>query len=88
METTRPVVPPFYSENTVAQVHALHACQREAGHRRARVLVVASDPRWGGGRRAEGHIAHALADFAMRGILKDIQHEPASQPTLLRDPLG
>lgn len=61
METTRPVVPPFYSENTVAQVHALHSCQREAGHRRARVLVVASDPRWGGGRRAEGHIAHALS---------------------------
>jgi AcrR family transcriptional regulator len=48
---------------------------------------------WYGQRRlqhpeAVDDIAHALADFAMRGILKDIQHEPASQPTLLRDPLG
>jgi glycosyltransferase involved in cell wall biosynthesis len=59
-ESTRPVVPPLHSASTVAQVHALRGCQAEAGHRRARVLIVASDPRWGGGRRAEGHLVHAL----------------------------
>lgn len=57
----RPIIPPCHSETTAAQVGALHAVQQTAGFRRARVLIVASDPRWGGGRRAEGHIAHALA---------------------------
>ncbi len=59
--TTRPLIPPLFSPNTVAQVSVIHACQSAAGFAPARVVLVVSDPRWGGGRRAEGHIAHALA---------------------------
>ncbi len=60
-ETTRMIVPPFFSDLTARQVGIVHAAQRAAGFARARVLLVIADPRWGGGRRAEGHIAHALA---------------------------
>ena len=67
-ETTRMRVPPFFSELTVRQVSVVHAAQRAAGFARARVLLVIADPRWGGGRRAEGHIAHALADSAAAGV--------------------
>ena len=59
-ETTRMIVPPFFSDLTGRQVGIVHAAQRAAGFARARVLLVIADPRWGGGRRAEGHIAHAL----------------------------
>ena len=59
-ETTRPTFPPMVSRNTALQVAVLHACQTAAGFARARLVLVASDPRWGGGRRMEGHIAHAL----------------------------
>ncbi len=59
--TTRPVIAPLYSPVTVAQVAAIRSGQEQAGFARARVVLVISDPRWGGGRRAEGHIAHALA---------------------------
>jgi glycosyltransferase involved in cell wall biosynthesis len=59
-ETTRPTIPPLISVNTVDRVAALWAGQRAAGYARARVLLVCTEPRWGGGRRAEGHIAHAL----------------------------
>jgi glycosyltransferase involved in cell wall biosynthesis len=60
-EASRPVLLPVTSAVTVMQMAALHASQAEAGFRRARVLLVVHKPRWGGGRRMEGHIAHALA---------------------------
>lgn len=59
-ETTRPIIPPLVSRNIVGQVVAMHACQQAAAFAGARLVLVASDPRWGGGRRMEGHIAHAL----------------------------
>ena len=59
-ETTRPVVPPFFSAASVDQVSALHACQEAAGFATARLVIVVTKPRWGGGRRVEGHVAHAL----------------------------
>jgi glycosyltransferase involved in cell wall biosynthesis len=60
-EASRPVLLPVTSAITVRQMAALHASQAEAGFRRARVLLVVHKPRWGGGRRMEGHIAYALA---------------------------
>lgn len=60
-ESSRPVLMPLTSPTPVKQMAALHACQAEAGFRRARVLLVVRKPRWGGGRRMEGQIAHALA---------------------------
>lgn len=61
-ETTRPNILPVSSRVAVEQLSAIHACQEAAGFRRARLLIVINRPRWGGGRRMEGHIAHALAE--------------------------
>ena len=59
--TPTPKIHPFFNEVNAVQVSAIHAAQRAAGFARARVVLVVSDPRWGGSRRAEGHLAHALA---------------------------
>jgi len=59
--TVRPRIPPFRSEADAGQVAALHAAQEAAGFARARVLLVCGVPRWGGGRRVEGHLTRALA---------------------------
>jgi glycosyltransferase involved in cell wall biosynthesis len=58
---TSPNIPPAVAPYVVHQVAAVQDCQRQAGFRRARVLMVINRPRWGGGRRMEGHLAHALA---------------------------
>jgi glycosyltransferase involved in cell wall biosynthesis len=60
-ESSRPILLPLTTVTTVKQMAALHVSQVAAGFRRARVLLVVHKPRWGGGRRMEGHIAHALA---------------------------
>lgn len=60
-DTTRPRIPPFFDKATAVQVAAVHAAHRQAGFTRARVVLVVSDPRWGASRRAEGHLAHAVA---------------------------
>ena len=62
VETTRPVLLPFSRTVVTRQVAAVHAAQQAAGFRRARLVIVVNRPRWGGGRRMEGHLAHALAD--------------------------
>jgi len=59
-ESSRPVLLPAAGAISVEQTAAMHSSQVEAGFRRARVLLVVHKPRWGGGRRMEGHIAHAL----------------------------
>lgn len=55
-------IPSFHTNRTCAQVVALHRLQAAAQHRRARIVICVNRPRWGGARRMEGHIAHALAD--------------------------
>ncbi|WP_310963485.1 hypothetical protein [Nocardioides terrisoli] len=60
-ETCRPRLLPVGSAPVVAQTVALYASQQEADFRRARVVLVTNRPRWGGGRRAEGNITHALS---------------------------
>jgi glycosyltransferase involved in cell wall biosynthesis len=57
--STRPRIPPLLPV-IADQVAAMHACQTQAGWSRARVLLVITGPRWGGGRRIEGHLAHGL----------------------------
>ena len=59
--TVRPTIPPFRTESTAGLVAAVHAAQEAAGFARARVVLVCGLPRWGGGRRLEGHLTHALA---------------------------
>jgi glycosyltransferase involved in cell wall biosynthesis len=60
IETTRTRMIPLQGKHVSGQVAAIHACQKAAGFRRARIVVVTNRPRWGGGRRIEGHLAHAL----------------------------
>ena len=60
-EMTKPKIHPFYNYATTVQVAAIHAAHRQAEFARARVVLVVSDPRWGASRRAEGHLAHAIA---------------------------
>jgi glycosyltransferase involved in cell wall biosynthesis len=58
---THPVIPPLDYPVIAGQVAALHECQRQAGFATARLVLVIKRPRWGGGRRMEGHLAHALS---------------------------
>ena len=59
-EITRPVLFPFSRKVVTDETAALYAAQQSAGFRRARLVIAVNRPRWGGGRRIEGHIAHAL----------------------------
>lgn len=60
--TTQPRIQPVNAPEITDQVVALHACQEQAGFARARLVFVINRPRWGSGRRIEGHVAHALRD--------------------------
>lgn len=64
-EATRPKLLPFGTPQVVDMISAIYSAQRVAGFRRARLLLVINRPRWGGGRRIEGHLAHALAAKAL-----------------------
>jgi glycosyltransferase involved in cell wall biosynthesis len=61
-EVARPKLLPISTPVVVGEVTAIHQAQEAAGFRRARLVFVINRARWGGGRRMEGHIAHALAD--------------------------
>lgn len=69
--------PPFHSARMVDRTTALHRLQSEVGFRRARWVIVLNRPRWGGGRRMEGHIAHALAGTGDGGEIVVITTEVA-----------
>ena len=58
---TRPRLLPFGHPPALEQIAAVHAAHEAADFRPARLLLVINRPRWGGGRRMEGHLAHALA---------------------------
>jgi glycosyltransferase involved in cell wall biosynthesis len=57
---TRPRLLPFGHPPALQQISAIHAAHEAAGFRPARVILVINRPRWGGGRRLEGHLAHAV----------------------------
>ena len=54
-------LPPFHSDVVVNRVVAMQALAKAANFKRARTIICVNKPRWGGARRMEGHIAHALA---------------------------
>ena len=58
---TRPRLLPFGHPPAIDQAEAIHAAHEVSGSRRARILLVVNRPRWGGGGRMEGRLAHALA---------------------------
>ena len=59
---TRPRLLPFGHPPALQQISAIHTAHEVADFRTARLVLVINRPRWGGGRRMEGHLAHALAD--------------------------
>lgn len=60
-EALQAKLPPFHSDAATRQVSALYQAQECAEFRRAKIVIAVNRPRWGGGRRMEGHISHALA---------------------------
>jgi glycosyltransferase involved in cell wall biosynthesis len=81
-ESSRPALLPLVGITAVKQMAALRLSQLEAGSRRARVLLVVRSSRWGGGRRMEGHIAHALAgEVAPEEIVVIYSDESGASPS-------
>ena len=81
-ESSRPALLPLVGITAVKQMAALRLSQLEAGYRRARVLLVVRSSRWGGGRRMEGHIAHALAgEVAPEEIVVIYSDESGASPS-------
>lgn len=60
VETTRVRQVPLGAKHVASQIALLHHCHRAADFTRARLVMVINRPRWGGGRRIEGHLAHAV----------------------------
>ena len=60
-EIADPHLIPLSKPVVVDETRAIHQAHEAAGFRRARIVFVINRPRWGGGRRMEGHLAHALA---------------------------
>lgn len=58
---TRPRLLPFGAPTAMRQVATIHAAHEAAGFRTARLVLVVDRPHETGGRRLEGHLAHALA---------------------------
>lgn len=59
-EISDPKLLPLSQEKVVDEITAIYRAQRAARFRRARIVLVINRARWGGGRRIEGHLAHAL----------------------------
>lgn len=87
-EIARPKLLPFGAAQAVEMACALHACQGEAGFRRARLVMVINRPRWGGGRRIEGHISHALAQYLDPADLVVVYTDQDGEPVPSRYPPG
>lgn len=61
VEATKTNLLPLRGRAVVGQVAAIHACQTQAGFRRARVVVVTDRPPKNGGRGPVSHLAHGLS---------------------------
>lgn len=59
--------PPFASDTAVSAAVAMHRLHDRAHFRRATFVLAVNRPRWGGTRRMEGHLAHALAEMYEAG---------------------
>jgi glycosyltransferase involved in cell wall biosynthesis len=81
-------LPPFHSDDAVNRVVAMYRLQLEAEFRRARIVIVVNRPRWGGGRRIEGHIAHALSERCAPDEIVVVTTEEGGDPPPGRFPEG
>ena len=56
-------IPPFLTPDASLRLSIMMRLQRAAQHQRAHVVILVNQPRWGGARRLEGYIAHALSQI-------------------------
>lgn len=61
-------IPPFHSKPSALRLTALLRAHETLCHRPARAVIVVNRPRFGGARRLEGHLAHALAQRMSQGM--------------------
>jgi glycosyltransferase involved in cell wall biosynthesis len=87
-ETTRPRLLPFSHEPVVDEISAIHRAQEAAGFRPARLVFVINRGRWGGGRRMEGHLTHALAHHVEPDEIVVLYTDESTEPPPGRYPTG
>lgn len=54
-------LPPFNTIASISNIAAMRSLHEAAEFRRAKIVIAVNKARWGGARRMEGHIAHALS---------------------------
>jgi glycosyltransferase involved in cell wall biosynthesis len=86
--TQRPKIMPLGKPSATDQVAVLYACHEQADFRRARLLLVINRPRWGGSRRLEGHIAHALRGEVAPEDIVVVYTDDSGEPAPHRFPPG
>lgn len=87
-EISRPRLLPLSTRVVVDAFSAIHRAQEAAGFRRARVVFVINRGRWGGGRRMEGHMTHALAAHVDPDEIVVIYTDESTKPPDGRYPDG
>lgn len=87
-EIANPHLIPLSRRVVVDETCVLYEAHEAAGFRRARVVFVINRPRWGGGRRMEGHLAHALAAHVDPGEIVVIYTDDSAQAATDRFPAG
>ena len=87
-EIARPHLIPLSRRLVVDETCAIYQAHEAAGFQRARVVLVINRARWGGGRRMEGHLAHALAAHVEPGEIMVIYTDDSTEAPVGRFPDG
>jgi glycosyltransferase involved in cell wall biosynthesis len=87
-EIARPRLLPLSRPAVVDEISVLYLAQEAADFRRARLVLVVNRARWGGGRRMEGHLAHALAGHVDPGDIVVIYTDDSTEAPADRYPHG
>jgi glycosyltransferase involved in cell wall biosynthesis len=87
-EVARPKLLPVSTPVVVGEVSSIYLAQEAAGFRPARLVFVINRARWGGGRRMEGHIAHALANHIDPSEIVVIYTDDSTKAPAGRYPAG
>lgn len=87
-EIADPHLIPLSKRVVVDETRVMYQAHEAAGFRRARIVFVINRPRWGGGRRMEGHLAHALATHLDPSEIVVIYTDDTADAPVHRFPAG
>ncbi|CUH82631.1 glycosyltransferase [Tropicibacter naphthalenivorans] len=74
-------VPPFHNDQISSRTGAMLRLQKAAAHTPARFVICVNRARFGGARRVEGHLAHALAaEHGPDAVLVITTDQPGALP--------